>query len=137
MNVDLGRKFQREGRNVLAIPIGITRNEIVLTKFADLRNIPGWIVKEWEIREWRIEGFFKHENRLYLHGPHAEGLFLEEAIQRSFTAVIPYLIRLVDALVTLKRRNIDLQFIQTDSVYFLDEGGVLFLPAARADLDHE
>lgn len=130
MRADLGVKLEREGRDVLAIPVGVSRHEFVLTKLAGLRKLPGHIIRDGEIEEWQIDGVFKHEGRLYLHGPHLDGLFLEEAIQKSFPAALPFLIRLVRALVALKHRGLGLEFIQTDSIYFLEEGGILFLPRA-------
>ena len=130
MNADLGGKLEREGRDVLAIPVGVSKNDFILTKLGELRKLPGHIVRNGEIEEWRIEGAFKHEGHLYLHGPHLGGLFLEEAIQKSFPAALPYLIRLAHALVVLKRRGLSLGFIQTDSIYFLEKGGILFLPPA-------
>jgi hypothetical protein len=130
MSVDLGRKLEREGRDVLAIPVGVGKNDFVLTKLGELRKLPGHIIRDGEIEEWRIEGAFRHEGRLYLHGPHLGGLFLEEAIQKSFPAALPYLTRLAHALVALKARSLSLEFIQTDSIYFLEEGGILFLPPA-------
>ncbi len=130
MSYDIGRKLLREGIEVLAIPVSVSRNEFVLTKLSGLRNIPGFIVRDGEIREWRIEGFFKHENRLYLQGPYLEGSFLEEVTGKSFAAVLPYLIRLVNGLLALKRQGLSIESLQTDSVYFLERGGVLFLPPA-------
>jgi hypothetical protein len=130
MSADLGRKLEREGRDVLAIPIGVGKNDFILTKLGELRKLPGHIIRDGEIEEWRIEGAFRHEGRLYLHGPHLGGLFLEEAIQKSFPAALPYLTRLTHALVVLKARGLSLEFIQTDSIYFLEEGGILFLPPA-------
>jgi len=130
MRADLGGKLVREGRDVLAIPVGVSKNDFVLTKLAELRKLPGHIIRDWEIEEWRFDGAFKHEGRLYLHGPHLDGLFLEEAIQKSFPAALPYLTRLTHALMVLKRRGFGLEFIQTDSIYFLEDGGILFLPPA-------
>jgi hypothetical protein len=128
MRADLGRKLEREGRDVLAIPVGVSKNDFILTKLGELRKLPGHIIRDAEIEEWRIEGAFKHEGRLYLHGPHLRGLFLEMAIQKSFPAALPYLTRLAHALVVLKRQGSSLEFVQTDSIYFLEEGGILFLP---------
>ena len=130
MRADLGGKLEREGRDVLAIPVGVSKNDFILTKLGELRKLPGHIIRDWKIEEWRIDGAFKHEGRLYLHGPHLGGLFLEEAIQKSFPAALPYLTRLAHALVVLKRLGFGVEFIQTDSVYFLEEGGILFLPSA-------
>ncbi len=128
MSLELGGRLAREGTDVLAIPVGVGRSEFVLTKLAELRKLPAQIIRDGEIAEWRFDGVLKHEGRLYLHGPYLGGVFLEEAIRKSFPAALPYLNRLIRALVALERRGRILEFIQTDSVYFLEEGGVLFLP---------
>jgi hypothetical protein len=124
----LGCRLTREDTDVLAVPVGVSRSEFVLTKLAELRKLPGLIIRDGEITEWHFDGVLKHEDRLYLHGLYLEGIFLEEAIQKSFDAAFPYLRRLVRALISLQRREQIPEFIQTDSVYFLEEGGVLFLP---------
>jgi hypothetical protein len=128
MNAGLGGRLAREGGDVLAVPVGVSRSEFVLTKLAELRKLPAEIIRDGEIAEWRFEGVMKHDGRLYLHGRYLEGIFLEEAVQKSFPAALPYLSRLIRALVALERRGRILEFIQTDSVYFLEDGGVLFFP---------
>ena len=130
MNGASGRKLRREDTEVLAIPVGVGRSEFVLTKLADLRKLPARIVRDGQIDQWRFDGVLKHEGRLYLHGPYLGGIFLEEAIQKSFSAALPYLSRLIRALVVLKSRGQIIEYLQTDSVYFLDDGGVLFFPGA-------
>jgi hypothetical protein len=128
MRLEVGRKFERDGAEVLALPISSGRSEFVLNKLAELRKLPALIIRDGEMDQWRFEGAFKHENRLYLHGPFLSGLFLEEAIQKSFSAALPYLGRLIRALVSLKSWGQIPDFLQTDSVYFLEDGGILFLP---------
>ncbi len=128
MNTGLAVRLAREGRDVLAVPVGMGRSEFVLMKLAELRKLPAEIIRDGEIAEWRFDGVMEHEGRLYLHGPYLGGIFLEEAIQKSFPAALPYLSRLIRALVALERRGRILEFIQTDSVYFLENGGVLFFP---------
>ena len=130
MNTGLGGRLLREDTEVLAIPVGVSRNKFVLTKIAELRKLPAQIIRDGEFTEWRFDGVLKHEDRLYLHGPYLGGIFLEEAIRKSFTAALPYLSRLIRALGALERRGRILEFIQTDSVYFLEDGGILFLPPA-------
>lgn len=128
MNSGLGVRLAREGGDVLAVPVGMSRSEFVLMKLAELRKLPADIIRDGEMAEWRFDGVMKHEGRLYLQGPYLEGIFLEEAIQKSFPAALPYLSRLIRAMVALERRGRTLEFIQTDSVYFLEDGGVLFFP---------
>jgi hypothetical protein len=128
MKVELPEKLPREGTDVLAIPVGLGRNDFVLTKFADLRAIPGRLVRDGEVEEWRLTGFFKHQERLYLYGPFLKGRFLSEVIEGSWEQSLPYLIRLVDALLRLAAQELLPEYLQADAVHFPDEGGVLFLP---------
>ena len=128
MNSGLGVRLALEGGDLLAVPVGMSRSEFVLMKLAQLRKLPAEIIRDGEMAEWRFDGVMKHEGRLYLHGPYLGGIFLEEAIQKSFPAALPYLSRLIRALVALERRGRILEFLQTDSVYFLEDGGVLFFP---------
>jgi hypothetical protein len=130
MRIDVGGKIEREGRDVLAIPVGVSRNEFVLTKLAELRKLPARIVRDGEVEQWRFEGVFRHEGRLYLHGAYLDGQFLEEVVGKPFAAALPFLVRLVRTLSTLNSHGLMPQFIQTDSVYFLEDGGILFLPEA-------
>jgi len=130
MSVGFGGRLTREDGEVLAVPVGVSRKEFVLTKLAELRKLPAQIIRDGETAEWFFDGVLKHEGRLYLRGPYLEGIFLEQAIQKSFSAALPYLSRLIRALITLEHRGRMLEFIQTDSVYFLEDGGILFLPPA-------
>ena len=128
MRLEVGRKFERDGVEVLALPIGSGRSEFVLSKLAELRKLPALIIRNGEMDQWRFDGAFKHENRLYLHGPFLSGLFLEEVIEKSFSASLPYLSRLIRALITLKSQGRMPEFLQTDSVISLRMGVSFFFP---------
>jgi hypothetical protein len=130
MSVGFGGRLTREDQEVLAVPVGVSRNEFVLTKLAELRKLPARIIRNGETTEWFFDGVLRHEGRLYLRGPYLKGIFLEQAIEKSFSAVLPYLNRLLSALLTLEKQGRMLEFLQTDSVYFLEDGGVLFFPPA-------
>jgi hypothetical protein len=153
--------LEHENRKVLAIPIGMGRNEFALAKLAEVRNKPGWIVRDGTVSEWRVEGFFKHEETLYLFGPYLAGRFLEQELARAgVPAVGPaaesevqpaaslpgesrtaralpalrVLGTLIKALLTLQGAGHPVEELQTDAVCFLEEDGVLFLPP---ELMHE
>ena len=130
MSVGFGERLSREDGEVLAVPVGVSRNKFVLTKLAELRKLPAQIIRDGETAEWFFDGVLTHEGRLFLRGPYLEGIFLEQTIQKSFSAALPYLSRLIRALITLEQRGGMPEFIQTDSVYFLEDGGILFLPPA-------
>lgn len=128
MNVDLPLRLYRDKETVLGVPIGIESNRFALTRFTALRSAPGWIVRDNEIQEWYVEGFYVSGGKNFLYGPYYEGFLLEELSSLAPEQALLYLIYLVEALLLLKKRGIPYDYLQTDSIYFLREGGVLFLP---------
>ena len=54
MSFGLGGRLAQEGRDVLAIPVGVSRSEFVLTKLAELRKLPAQIIRDGETAEWRV-----------------------------------------------------------------------------------
>jgi hypothetical protein len=113
----------RDGRPVLAIPVGTGRKEIVLAKLRGLRTSPGFRVGESGVEERRLEGFYQEEGRLYLYGPWEPGLTLEEALEKK--EALAYLGRLARALVALGERRPE--ELATDAVRFLEDGAVELL----------
>ena len=123
MSLQLPARRLRDGRPVLAIPVGLGRNEIVLTKLKGLRTAPGYRVGPDGVRERFLEGFYKEGDRLYLYGPWEPGVTLEEVLERG--EALPYLRRLAQALAALgERRPAELA---TDAVRFLEDGAVELL----------
>jgi hypothetical protein len=66
---------------------------------------------------------------LYLYGPAEPGRLLESVVTEKAAVALPLLQRLTAALQRLAARGTLPQRLQTDSVFFPDSGGVLFLPA--------
>jgi hypothetical protein len=126
MSLELPAKALREGREVLAIPIGASRNQFALTKLSGLRTSPGFRVAPPRVEEWYLEGFFTLEERLALYGSWEPGALLEEILDRSAEDFLPFLIRLLEALLALGERRPE--SLQTDAVRFLEDGAVLLLP---------
>jgi len=119
-----GRRL-RDGRPVLAIPVGLGRNEFALAKLRGLRTSPGFRIGAGGVQERFLEGFFQEQGRLYLYGPWEPGLTLEEALDQEPGRALPFLRPLADALVALgERRPAELA---TDAVRFLEDGAVELL----------
>jgi hypothetical protein len=123
VNLQLPARRLRDGRPVLAVPVGLGRNEIVLTKLRGLRTAPGFRVGPDGIHERYLEGFYKEEGRLYLYGPWEAGVTLEEVLGRA--DALPYLRRLAQALAALGERRP--KELATDAVRFLEDGAVELL----------
>jgi hypothetical protein len=128
MSLELPAKALREGREVLAIPIGLSRNQFALTKLSGLRTHPGYRIAPPRVEEWHLEGFFTLGETLALYGPWEPGVLLEQILERGAEDVLPYLVRLLEALLALGERRPE--SLQTDAVSFLEDGSVLLLPPA-------
>jgi hypothetical protein len=123
MSLQLPARRLRDGRPVLAIPVGTGRNEIFLSKLRGLRASPGFRVGPDGVSERRLEGFYQEEGRLYLYGPWEPGVCLEEVLQQG--EALPYLRRLARALAALGDRRPE--ELATDAVRFLEDGSVELL----------
>ena len=123
MSLQLPARRLRDGRPVLAIPVGLGRNEIVLTRLRGLRTSPGFRVGADGVAERYLEGFYQEQGRLYLYGPWEPGVTLEEVLEQG--KALPCLRRLAQALVALGDRRP--QELATDAVRFLEDGAVELL----------
>jgi hypothetical protein len=123
VSLQLPARRLREGRPVLAIPVGLGRNEIVLTKLRGLRTSPGFRVGADGVAERYLEGFYQEEGRLYLYGPWEPGVTLEEVLEQG--KALPCLRGLAQALVALGDRRPE--ELATDAVRFLEDGAVELL----------
>ncbi len=123
MSLQLPARRMRDGRPVLAIPVGQGRSQIVLARLRGLRTSPGFRVGAGEVGERFLEGFYQEEGRLYLYGPWEPGVTLEEALAKG--EALPYLRRLAQALAELGGRRPE--ELATDAVRFLEDGAVELL----------
>jgi hypothetical protein len=123
VSLQLPARRLRDGRPVLAIPVGTGRNEIFLSKLRGLRTSPGFRVGPDGVSERRLEGFYQEEGRLYLFGPWEPGVCLEEVLGQEGT--LSYLRRLARALADLGDRRP--RELSTDAVRFLEDGSVELL----------
>ena len=128
MSLELPARALREGREVLAIPIGLSRNQFALTKLSGLLTQPGFRIAPPQVQEWYLEGFFTLGEKLALYGTYEPGVLLEQILDRSAEECLPYLIQLLAALLALG--DLRPESLQTDAVRFLEDGAVLLLPPA-------
>jgi hypothetical protein len=118
----------------LGISTGITGKSFSLTKIINMKNNPGWIVRGDSIEEWKITGFCHYKNETYLYGPWVEGKSLEEILTLESGKFLPFFETLISSLTALydhfNRDDETVPFfrLSTHSVFFLDDGGILFLP---------
>jgi CRISPR/Cas system CMR-associated protein Cmr5 small subunit len=124
----LPRTIHINGKSFLGIPTGISGSSFMLTKMSNLKHLPGWLVHGEEITEWKFSGFTKTGEENFIYGPDEKGILLAALFDRSAGEILPFLVRLVTAILKLKERGIPLFRIYTHSVLFLHEGGILFFP---------
>ncbi len=117
-----------QGVRKLAVSVGNRAPGRALSRLTALRGSPGWKAAENAVEEWRFDGVVEKDGELYLHGPHVAGRSLESVLSLGLAEALPYMARLASGLALLRERSIPLFPIQTDSVIFPEDGGVLLLP---------
>jgi hypothetical protein len=117
-----------QGERHLAIPIGAVGRGSSHARILALKRSPGWLAREGRLTQWRFQGVAPQAGELLLYGPLEPGRLLVSVLARPLVEALPYLERLVDALLLLQAEGADGFPLQTDAILFPDQGGVLFLP---------
>jgi hypothetical protein len=120
--------LSEQGVNRLAITVGESARGAALTRVLALKGSPGWLVSADEVRQWRFEGITEQGGTVSLYGPHVAGTPLESVWEKPLASALPFLFRLVRALVLLSKNAVPRFALQADAVLFTDSGSVLFLP---------
>lgn len=117
-----------QGERHLAIPIGAIGRGGSHARILALKKSPGWLAREGHLTQWRFQGVAQRAGELLLYGPLETGRPLTAVLARPLGEALPFLERLVDALLLMKAEGTGSFPLQTDAVLFPDQGGVLFLP---------
>jgi len=129
LTADIPEKIAIEESPYFGIPTGIKESSFALTQLTALRSKPGWLVKEERVQEWKITGFTRIREEIYLYGPFLDqGRSLLDIITFNVKEALPYIRELVSALLLLQKRGYPLFDLQLDTVFFPQGGGVFFLP---------
>jgi len=129
--IEIGERyisFKQKDETFLGIPAGIGGGHHALKALTSLKNQPGWIVKENAIEEWRFMGFTRVNDEVCLYGPYREGKALDEVLALDPEQALPYIKSLIESLKVLKDRSFELFSFESDTVLFLDDGGIFFFP---------
>ncbi len=116
------------GEKRLAFPVGPSAASRTLARITTLRSSPGWIIKGEEARQWLFEGFLERDGVLYLYGPHSSCRSLSSVLEPGLAEALPSISLLIGSLLVLSRNGLGWFPLETDGVYFIEGGGVLFLP---------
>lgn len=126
----------------LAVPAGSAGRGTALTRILALRSSPGWIAAPAgpagsTVRQWHYEGVTERDGTVYLVGPKVSGSSLKDTLDRGqvpgeadSSASLDPALRLAKAILQLSAGPAGWFPVQSDSVFFLDGGEVLFLPPA-------
>jgi hypothetical protein len=116
-----------QGVRHLALLVGRAGKSGSLGRILALKGSPGWLVGE-TIREWRFEGVTQKGTDLLLYGSFVPGRPLDSILDLPLAEALPYLSRLVEALVRVSEKAVPPFSLQADAILFTDDGGTLFLP---------
>ncbi|RKX76929.1 MAG: hypothetical protein DRP87_10600, partial [Spirochaetes bacterium] len=121
-------KIHEGGNDYLGIRISGRKKNFAVTRYADIRKIHGFILKEDSVELWKILGVKEINGEIYVYGPYYSGKFLSEIINYPPEKALYYILILVRILVALSARSASLSKIYCNGVVFPDDGGTLILP---------
>lgn len=116
-----------KGMRQLAVPIGAAGRGTALSRILALKGTPGWLVRDGRVVEWRFLGVTERGGQVLLHGPAQPGRTLAEVVTLPREQALPWIGRLVEALVAARDAGVPPFPLQSDGVVFPEAGGVLFL----------
>lgn len=122
--------IQNAGRQFTGLATYTPTGGLALTKLTGLPRDNGWIVKDNHVSAWNVAGFTRHADRVYLYGDPVIGRTLSEVQRLDWDQLLPCLIRLASAFVSLQHERISTGPIHARSILFTDHGSVLVLPEA-------
>lgn len=110
-------------KSYLAIDSGLKNRSFVGVDTSKLQSLPGLIVADGEISNWKLDGVTEIDGKTVFYGPVLEGRTLASA------ELTPYvLLKITKALHTIKDRNFPVRQFSLSSVYLCDDDSVLFFP---------
>jgi hypothetical protein len=121
-------RFTRDGAPFTGFKISSSTRPDTAAVRKERSLVAAHIVRGTEIDQWRSAGFFEYDGR-YLVGPGLEGRSLASCLKETGETLYTPLIRVSSAMTQLARHGIALEEFDAASIYLLDDGGVLFLPA--------
>ena len=122
-------RITEDQRAFRGVPTGIKADRpSTLTLLASLKEHTGWLVGDQGCEEWHFSGFIRREGQVFVYAPEIQGRDLGEILLLEASHALPYLLRLVEALVWLQGRDVTLFPLLADAIIFTDDGKVLFLP---------
>jgi len=112
----------------LAINSGLKNKAFVGVDTSKLQSLPGLIIENGEIHNWKLEGITEIDGITYYFGPYLEGKTLPELDLNPHI-----LLELTAALHIIKDRKFPVRQFSLSSVFCTDDGRILFFPPHLMD----
>lgn len=122
------RTIRFDGDAFLAVRVADSDSSRSAKRFVEDGLAPGYVVHGDRIETWKPFGLKELEGTVYLYGPSHPGRTIDTITRHEPDTAIVYLHRLAQALEALNRHSYELPAVQTNGIFFLDDGGVLILP---------
>ncbi len=119
---------ERDGNTLTGITTGIPTNSFTIRKLASQRRNNGWLYRNDELGEWHPMGLIEHGGLIYVIGPEAPGVFVEEALRDEKRDRITDLVTIASTIAALNRADVSIDQLHTQCMLLLDDGGALVLP---------
>lgn len=116
-------------KSYFCIPFKNSNRNINLYKFIEFNNSPGWLVSQNKIEEWFFSGIITKKETSYIYGADFKGICINEILSYPIDKALQFFIKLINALTILKEKINNLPVLRLDSIYFLENDKVLFLPS--------
>jgi len=119
--------FKKDNKNYSGILLDSNLNKLVLSKLNETKEIKFWIIGEKDIEEKNFFGttFIKGDQVLY--SPEYKGMSLFEILNHPDKNSVYLIIKLIKSLILLKNKLGIMPQIQSNSVYFLENGKILLI----------
>ncbi len=124
----------RDDVRYLGIQTHLRSNSFSLLKITGGKNVVGTVVHGGTVSDWPSTGFTEYNGQVYLYGPYRPGITAIEAFEKDPREALRFLKRLVDGYRTLEKNARPICHVHLESIVFLEDGGILFLPCEMVDV---
>ncbi|MFW6363303.1 MAG: hypothetical protein ACOC0D_05610 [Spirochaeta sp.] len=132
---DIFTSLEKEGKRYLAIRTGILSGSKAVRKLYRDKLPEGYVIQEDSYFSWKPGGWETLDNEICLIGDYLEGMPLSAVLQLPPSQSLRRIQELYNALTVAEQNSISPQEITFHSLFFLESGGILFIPA-KLDTQH-
>jgi len=120
--------IENNNERFLAIDSGLKNRSFVGVDTSKLQSLPGLIIDNGEIINWKLQGITEIEERTFFYGPYIKG---ESFSKLKMSPEI--LLELTSALNIIKDRKFPVHHFSLNSVFRTEDGKILFFPPYLMD----